>query len=215
MQFADRHSAGERLAKALRKLRLRPPLLVLALPRGGLPVAEPIALALQAELDVLVVRKIGMPGEPEFAVGAIAAGVLYESPMLRTGEFHADIQAVIERERIELERRERLYRAGRPPLAMRSKAVILVDDGLATGATMLAAVRSARAAGARRLIVAVPVASPDAVVRLEQEADRVVVLAAPEDFRAVGQYYDAFPQLEDAEVCRILERHGKDSPAAA
>jgi putative phosphoribosyl transferase len=203
--FFDREAAGEELARELKRLRLHPPVLVLALPRGGLPVAVPIARELGAALDVLVVRKIAMPGDPELAIGAIAPGAVYEPSPLSGRMISPDaMRALVRREQTELERRERLYRAGRPPLDLRRKTVVLVDDGLATGATMLAAVRAARTAGATTVIVAAPVASREALDLVDREASATVILQQPAGFLAVGQFYQRFEQVADAAVCRAL-----------
>jgi len=176
---------------------------VLALPRGGVPVAAEVAQALSAPLDVLIVRKLGMPWQPEFAAGAIApGGVLVLNPAAQTGTASLEtlLEPVIASEREELARRERVYRRGRPPLDLKDRTVILVDDGIATGATMEAAAMAARAMGAKEVVVAVPVAPPDTVRRLRVHADRVVCPLQPEGFMAVGQFYRDFPQLADAEV---------------
>lgn len=185
-------------------------MIVLALPRGGVPVAFEIAAALDAPLDVFLVRKIGAPFNPEFAAGAIAAGgiVVYNAHALAAlGLREDDLEATVVRERAELARRERVYRHGREAPALEGKTVVLVDDGIATGATMRAAVDAARARDPARIIVAAPTASREALVALERAADAVVVLAAPEPYFAVGEWYEAFPQLEDAEVVDLLLAH--------
>ncbi len=203
--FADRAAAGRELAVALRKLHLRGRLLVLGLPRGGVPVAFEVARALRAPLDVLCVRKIGLPGQPEFAIGALAVGEV----LLRTADAsaisEAEFQALARRERIELERRAQAYRAGRAPLDLAGQQVILVDDGLATGTTMQAAVRSARHAQAASVTIAVPVASASALELLAEEADHICCLEAPSEFMAVGQFYRHFDQTDDAEVRELLQ----------
>jgi putative phosphoribosyl transferase len=207
--FTDRTAAGRELAAAVARLRLSRPLLVLALPRGGVPVAFEVARALNAPLDVLVVRKIGMPGQPEVAIGAIAAGgVVVREPGNVANMAGLDLHfgRIAQRERAELERRERAYRTDLPPLELHGQTAVLVDDGLATGATMLAAVRSARRAGAAAVIVAVPVASDEAVALVSAEADRVVALLIPQFMYAIGAWYASFPQLDDTEVCALLER---------
>jgi putative phosphoribosyl transferase len=193
---------------------MQPPLLVLALPRGGVPVAYEVARALGGELDVLVVRKLGMPGQPEFALGALAAGnVLVYDPSNPNGcpSLSETVHRLAARERGELARREQLYRAGRAPLDLKHKTVILVDDGLATGSTMLAAVRAARAGGAAAIIVAAPVASREAVSVIKREADEIVVLRQPDPFFSVGQWYEQFDQIEDTEVCRLLAPQHRDA----
>lgn len=185
-------------------------LLVLGLPRGGIPVAAEVADGLHAPLDALCVRKLGVPGHEELAMGAIASGgvrvqddaalAMYDVPATA-------VDRVAEDEGFELARRERSYRNGRGDLDLRGRIVILVDDGLATGATMRAAVRAVRQQHPARVIVAVPVAARDAVMLLKQEADQVVVLATPDPFFAVGAWYDDFGQTSDAEVKEILGAH--------
>jgi predicted phosphoribosyltransferase len=203
--FADRSAAGRELAGAVLKLKLRPPVLVLGLPRGGVPVAYEVARALHAPLDVLVVRKIGMPGQPELAIGAIASGdvIVREADM---AGLDIPFEQIAKRERVELERREQAYRAGLPPLDLPGRAVVLVDDGLATGATMVAAVRAARKAGAASVVVAAPVASDSAVALVGAEADQLAILEIPPFLLSIGAWYANFEQIEDAEVCALLER---------
>jgi putative phosphoribosyl transferase len=213
--FADRAAAGAELARALQQRQLPAPVLVLALPRGGVPVAHEIALALAAPLDVLLVRKVGLPGQPELAIGAIASGDIVVHD--RSIEQHfPDIAQTFDRvataERCELRRREAVYRAGLAPLALAGQSVVLVDDGLATGSTMLAAVRAARAGGAGRVVVAAPVASRQAAELLAAEADELVILQIPPMLFAIGEWYERFEQLEDAEVCRLLELHRRQRP---
>jgi len=206
MKFKDRHDAGRRLAKALDAWRGRSDVLVLALPRGGVPVAWEVAHALGAPLDVMVVRKLGFPGQEEFAMGAIASGGI--RVMSDTGGTwpvsERELEAVVAREQAELERRERRYRAGRLPLEMADRVLILVDDGLATGATMSAAVQAARTAKPKRIVVAVPVASVEAVQSVGALADEVVCPFTPEHFRAVGLWYEDFAQTSDEEVDKLL-----------
>jgi putative phosphoribosyl transferase len=209
MQFTDRHQAGRLLAKRLAHLKGEHPI-VLALPRGGVPVGYEIARALAAPLDLVLVRKIGAPDQPELAIGAVADG---EQPELVTDPQLAAwlavpagyLEAVKARELKEIERRRRLYFGDRPAVEVRGRAAILVDDGIATGATMLAAVRATRRRAPSRLVVAVPVASPDTLERMQQEADEVVCLDTPTDFMAVGQFYRHFPQLEDEEVIDLID----------
>jgi putative phosphoribosyl transferase len=220
--FPDRAEAGVALARALAGRPLKPPVLVLALPRGGVPVAREVARTLNAPLDVMLVRKVGMPGQPELAIGAVASGniVVHDREI---GEQFPVPEATFDRlaaeQRHELERREQLYRAGLAPLELKGKTVILVDDGLATGSTMLAAVRAARAGGAAAIVVAAPVASPQAVELVRAEADDVVILKTPAMLFAIGEWYEDFAQLEDAEVCRLLETHrrshGEDPAGSA
>jgi len=208
MDFKDRRDAGRALAKALEAWRGRPGLLVLGLPRGGVPVASEVARALGAPLDVLVVRKLGHPGQEEFAMGAIASGgVRYlDESTLAWPVPPAEIEAVVEREQVELARRERLYRGERAPLALEGRVLLLVDDGLATGATMRAAVMAVRAGRPQRIVVAVPVASREALQSVGSVADEVVCVFTPAHFRAVGQWYEDFGQTSDEEVCRLLAK---------
>jgi len=216
--FRDRSDAGRRLAAALGAYSHRPDLLVLALPRGGVPVAYEVARALDAPLDVFLVRKLGLPGQEELAMGAIATGgvrVLNADVVngLRISE--AVIDAVAEREQAELTRRERLYRDDRPPPEVRGRTVILIDDGLATGATMRAAAAALRRQQPARLIVAVPVGAPSTCDELREEADEVVCAVTPEPFLAVGFWYDDFSPTTDREVRDLLERSMRDRPAAS
>jgi predicted phosphoribosyltransferase len=205
--FRDRDAAGPRLAKALHRFAGDPALLVLALPRGGVPVAAPVARALHAPLDVFLVRKLGLPGDEEFAMGALASGgvrVLNDEVVEAYGVAPAAIETVTSRESAELARREALYRAGRPPLEAKDRSVILVDDGVATGSTMFAAIQALRAMSPKRLVVAVPVAPPSTLRELETRADEVVCLEAPEPFYAIGRFYQVFDQTSDEEVRRAL-----------
>jgi predicted phosphoribosyltransferase len=204
--FVDRVEAGRELAGAVVAHKPVPPLLVLALPRGGVPVAAEVARRLAAPLDVLVVRKVGMPGQPELAIGAIAAGgVTVRNGMLPQDLVdEATFQKLAAREMYELMRREQVYRAGRPPLQLAGTQVILVDDGLATGATMLAAIEAARQGGARRVIVAAPVASREAGALVRTAADEAVILLTPPWLGAIGEFYENFAQTTDAEVLRLL-----------
>jgi len=216
--FADRAAAGAALARALQGHSLKPPLLVLGLPRGGVPVAYEVARALKAPLDVMLVRKVGMPGQSELAIGAVAAGntVVHEPEIERRFPELAEVfDRLAADQRRELERRERVYRAGLAPLELGGKTVILVDDGLATGSTMLAAVRAARSLGASAVVVAAPVASAQAVELLSDEADHVVIVQIPTMLLAIGEWYEQFEQLEDAEVCRLLELHRGNRDGAA
>jgi predicted phosphoribosyltransferase len=180
---------------------------VLALPRGGVPVAAEVARALGAPLDVLLVRKLGVPGHEEYAMGALAPGgvrILNDEVVSQLGIPPWSIARATEREMRELERRERLYRAGRGPLQLRGRTVILVDDGLATGATMRAAIAALRILEPARIVVAVPVAARESCEALRQEADEVVCAVMPEPFHAVGLWYEDFPQTSDEEVRRLL-----------
>jgi len=205
--FPDRAAAGVVLGRELRRRLLRPPLLVLGLPRGGVPVAFEVAQMLKAPLDVILVRKIGMPGWPELAIGAIASGnIRVHKPPLE-GQIPAEtFDRLAEEQRRELERREQIYRGGRAPLEVKGKTVVLVDDGLATGSTMLAAVRGARKAHAAAIVVAAPVASREAVDLVRTEADSVVILQTPAVLFAIGEWYQHFEQLEDDDVTRLLAR---------
>ncbi|MBM5810697.1 MAG: phosphoribosyltransferase [Gammaproteobacteria bacterium] len=206
--FADRRTAGIRLAERLAARRLPEPQIVLGLPRGGVPVAAEVARRLGAPLDVIVVRKVGMPGQEEFAIGAIAfGGIVVREPGV---EHYLDglpvsFETLVVRQQQELERRERAYRSGRPPAELAGRTAVLVDDGLATGTTMLAAVRAARQGGAARIIAAAPVGTSEARERVEREADEVILLAEPPGFMAVGQFYLRFEQVADEEVIRLLE----------
>lgn len=201
----DRRDAGRRLAADLAFLRGKPGLLVLALPRGGVPVAWEVARVLDCPLDVLVVRKIGMPGHPEYALGALASGGLQVMDTLPADPGQrARVQAVIETESEELQRRERAYRGGLPPHDLAGRTVVLVDDGLATGATMEAAARAVRQQRPLELVVAAPVASASAARRLGPWVDRLVFLAVPEPFGAVSRFYRHFDQTGDEEVRQLL-----------
>lgn len=210
--FSDRRAAGVELAREVQRRGLQPPVIVLGLPRGGAPIAAEIAQALHAPLDVMLVRKIGMPGQPELAIGAIASGnLVVRDPHLALPE--QTFQLLLAREREELARREHVYRAGRPPLDLRGKTVVLVDDGLATGSTMLAAIRAARQAGATAVVVAAPVASHQAVSLVSEEVERVIVLRTPPMLFSIGEWYEDFAQLDDATVCHLLQTHHEASAA--
>lgn len=205
--FADRADAGRQLAEKLSEYAGRPDVIVLGLPRGGVPVAYEVAKRLHAPLDVFIVRKLGVPGFEELAAGAIASGgvrVLNQDVMRAIPYADEAIEAVTTKETAELERREQIYREGRPPPELRDRIVILVDDGLATGATMRAAVKALRERGAAKIVVAVPVGPPDTCRELEQEADETVCLSTPIFFQAVGQYYEDFSQTSDDDVRELL-----------
>lgn len=207
MLFRDRRDAGRKLAWALNHYAGRNDVLVLGLPRGGVPVALEVARLLRAPLDVLVVRKLGVPGHEELAMGAIASGgarVMNDALVRQLGVSEASIEHVARVEGEELTRRERAFRGARPPLDVAGLAVIVVDDGIATGATMRSAVTSLKAAGAANVVAAVPVAAEDAVHLLRAEADEVVCLATPEPFLSVGQWYEEFGQTSDDEVRAAL-----------
>ncbi len=213
--FADRAEAGRQLATRLLPIADERPL-VLGLPRGGVPVAAEVAALLRAPLEFLAVRKLGAPHNPEYGIGAIAEGgtKVVDQEALASLEIDADaLERIVERERAELQRRVRAYRGERPTPALRDRTVIVVDDGVATGVTDIAALRAARRGQPRWLVLAVPVCPPDSLVRLRQEADEVVCLAAPAQLLGVGQWYADFGQVSDAEVVTALER-GRSRPAA-
>jgi len=215
--FRDRRAAGRLVAAKLARYAERPDVVVLALPRGGVPVAYEVAQALDAPLDVFAVRKLGLPGHEELAMGAVATGgvrVLNEQ-IVRALSLPPDlIDAVAAREQQELARRERLYRGDRPPLDVRGRTVILVDDGLATGATMHAAIEALRAQQPARIVVAVPTAAPETCEALRAKADEVVCAITPEPFYAVGLWYDDFSQTSDDEVRQLLARSAEERRAA-
>ena len=212
MIFADRVDAGTRLAEALERF-VADPTVVLAIPRGGVVVGEVVARALGAPLDVVVPRKIGAPSNPELGIGAIAPGIRVLDPRMieMLGVTEDYLEREIETQEREIERRERTYRGELPPLDVRGKIAIVVDDGVATGGTAIAALRWARAAGAERVVLAVPVAPGRALDRLRDEADEVVVLSAPDPFSAVGEWYRSFRQTSDREVVDALARSARSS----
>jgi putative phosphoribosyl transferase len=216
-QFRDRVEAGRLLARELTRYANHPDVLVLGLPRGGVPVAFEVARALQAPLDVFVVRKLGVPGRPELAMGAIASGgvrVLNESVIRSLGIHESAITAVAEEEEKEVWRRELAYRGHPGAPEIHGKTIILVDDGIATGSTIRAAIQALKRQHPARLVVAVPTAAASSCDDIERQVDEFVTLMAPEDFYAVGQSYEAFPQLSDAEVTGLLDRAGH-APAPA
>jgi predicted phosphoribosyltransferase len=205
--FANRSEAGRLLAEKLEKYANRNDVIVLGLPRGGVPVAYEVAKRLHVPLDVFIVRKLGVPGFEELAAGAIASGsvrVLNEDVMRAIPYGDAAIEAVTAKETVELQRREQIYREGRPAPDLRRNVVMLVDDGLATGATMRAAVKALRQSGAAKIVVAVPVGPPDTCREIAQEADETICLSTPEFFQAVGQYYEDFSQTSDDDVRKLL-----------
>src|SRR2546430_7545788 len=211
--FANRTEAGRLLAEKLVQYAGRDDVVVLGLPRGGVPVAYQVARRLGAPLDVFIVRKLGVPGFEELAAGAIASGgvrVLNQDVVRAIPHAEEAIEAVTVRETAELERREQIYREGRPPPALRGRIVILVDDGLATGATMRAAVKALRQRGVAKIVVAVPVGPPDTCRELEQEADETICLSTPQYFQAVGQYYEDFSQTSDEDVRELLSQATPD-----
>jgi predicted phosphoribosyltransferase len=216
LPYRDRRQAGRVLAEQLAHHRGRPSLLVLALPRGGVAVGFEVAHALQAPLDVFIVRKLGFPGHEEYAMGAIASGgVRVMNPMPGATVSPQELAAVVAREQDELVRRERLYRGDQPAVSLRGRYVIVVDDGLATGSTMRAAVLAIRQQRPAHLTVAVPVGAPDTCRQLGVEADEVVCPAMPEPFRAVGLWYQNFPQATDDEVHELLEEARREHATAA
>ena len=204
--FRDRREAGRVLAARLADYRDRDDVVVLGLARGGLPVAFEVASALRAPLDVFVVRKLGVPQWPELAMGALAGGqvVLNDDVVARIGVDDDQLQAVIDRETAELQRRERAYRGDRPPVDLHGKTVLVVDDGIATGASMRAAVQAVRRSDPATIVVAVPVGPATACRRLTGDADAVVCASTPPAFDAVGQVFDDFHQVSDAEVRELL-----------
>ncbi|HET7610411.1 MAG TPA: phosphoribosyltransferase family protein [Rhodanobacteraceae bacterium] len=214
--FEDRADAGRQLAAKLEAYGGRDDVIVLGLPRGGVPVAYEVAVALGARLDVLVVRKLGLPRQPELAIGAIASGgalYLNENVLRAARVSDAMLQVVEAGERAELVRREKLYRGKRPVPPVRGKTVIVVDDGMATGASMQAAVMALRSLKPERIVVAVPVAPADAARRLADAADEFVCVLTASDFQAVGQFYRDFGQTTDEEVRRLLSEHARKATA--
>ncbi|HSQ28955.1 MAG TPA: phosphoribosyltransferase [Gemmatimonadaceae bacterium] len=209
LPFRDRYDAGRQLAARLSAYALRPEVFVLALPRGGVPVGFEVAATLGAPLDIFVVRKLGVPDHEELAMGAIASGgvrVLDRQVIAMANVSEADVQRITATEEQELARRERRYRGDRPFPDLRGKTAILVDDGLATGSTMRAAVAALRQEGPSRVIVAVPVAAPDVRDSFHGVADEIVCAATPIPFHAVGLWYDDFTQTTDDEVRDLIER---------
>jgi putative phosphoribosyl transferase len=209
MIFPDRVAAGRQLARDLEAYRGHADVIVLGLPRGGVPVAYEVASALGAPLDIFLVRKLGVPGQEEYAMGAIASGgvrVLSQDTVRRLGLTQADVERVLAREQRELARREAAYRGTRAPPELAGRTVILIDDGLATGSTMRAAVAAVRASQPARIVVAAPVAAQDTCRDLRGEADAVVCSQTPEPFHGVGYWYTDFSQTTDEEVQALLAR---------
>jgi putative phosphoribosyl transferase len=209
LPFKNRIEAGRLLAEELKSYANRTDVLILALPRGGLPVAFEVAQALSAPLDLMLVRKLGVPGQEELAMGAIATGgikVLSQELVKSLDISDAALEAVISKEKRELERREHTYRGDRPVPEVGNRCVILIDDGLATGATMKAAVLALRQQQPAQIIIGVPVAPPDTVEELRKEADEIICLATPEPFYAIGTWYVDFSQTSDEEVRTLLAR---------
>jgi putative phosphoribosyl transferase len=217
-RFRDRAEAGRFLAGRLQRFAGRDDVIVLALPRGGVPVGYEVARALGAPLDVLSVRKVGVPGHEELAMGAVATGgelVLDEGLVTRLGVPLSELRRRIEEEIRELERREAAYREGRPPLSLEGKTVVLVDDGLATGSTMRAAVLAARRQRPAQVVVAVPVATPEACGDLRDVADEIVCGITPQFLQAVGLWYEDFSQTSDDEVRDLLARASQEIKTGA
>jgi putative phosphoribosyl transferase len=207
MLFNDRHDAGRQLAPLLSKYKDRKDVIVLGLARGGVVTAFEVASGLNVPLNVIVVRKVGAPGNEELALGAIAeqgAGIFNEQLIAVLGVSHEYLKKEVERQKKILKERLALYRGKSPPPVIEGKTVILVDDGIATGASMRVAIQSVRAAGAKKIILAVPVAAPDSLRKMEKEVDEVDCLSSPSFFEAVGQFYKAFAQTSDEEVMRLL-----------
>jgi predicted phosphoribosyltransferase len=216
--YQDRRDAGRHLARRFDALEGHSDVIVLALPRGGVPVGYEVARHLNAPLDVFVVRKLGVPGYSELAMGAIASGnirVLNREVIARLRIPPRDVETVTAEQQLELERRERQYRGSRPPIELHGKTVVLVDDGLATGATMRAAVRALKTCAPARLIVGVPVGARETCEEFEDEVDEVICACTPDDFRAVGVWYRDFSQTTDEEVCALLEEISGQHPTYA
>lgn len=216
MRFKDRRFAGQVLAKELTAYTNRPDVVVLGLPRGGVPVAFEVAKALNAPLDILVVRKLGVPNQEELAMGAIASGgvrILNEYIISLVKISDEVIARVAVQEERELERRERLYRPNSAFPDLQGRTVILVDDGLATGATMWAAVVAVRKQQPAQIVIAVPVAAPETCHELKAEVDKIVCVSTPSPFQSVGLWYENFPQTTDEEVCGLLAKATKNGEA--
>jgi putative phosphoribosyl transferase len=206
--FKDRRDAGRKLAQKLAAYAGQSNVLILALPRGGVPVAYEVALAINAPLDIFLVRKLGLPGREELAIGAIASGgirVLNKDIIRMLSIPEEVINFVVKRELQELQRREKLYRGDRPFPEVRDRTVVLIDDGLATGASMRAAITGLRAQGPARIVVAVPAAAPDVCHAFQSEVDEIVCAVTPEPFYGVGRWYEDFSQVTDEEVRILLE----------
>lgn len=213
MVFVDRREAGRFLARALKRYSDQPDVLVLALPRGGVPVGFEVAQALNVPFDVFLVRKLGLPGHEELAMGAIASGgvIVLNDEVVRAFQIPRKvIEGVVTEEKKELERRERTYRGNRPTPNVRGRSVILIDDGLATGSTMRAAVAALRQKSPARIVVAVPVGSPEICAEFQDEADEAICALSPDPFYAVGTWYRDFSQTTDEEVRDLLEQAAPD-----
>jgi putative phosphoribosyl transferase len=207
-RFLNRREAGSELARQLLQYADRSDVIILALPRGGVPVAYEVALALKAPLDVLIVRKLGLPGREELAIGAIASGgiqILNQDIVHALDIDQGVINSVLQQELQELARREQSYRGNRPAPEIKDHTVIIIDDGLATGASMRAAVRAARTRSPVRIVVAVPAAAPQAIDLLQPEVDEIVYVIAPDPFDGVGRWYEDFSQTTDEEVSSLLD----------
>jgi predicted phosphoribosyltransferase len=214
LPFRDRQQAGQLLADCLDRYRGTSGLLVLALPRGGVEIGFEVACALNAPLDVFIVRKLGFPGNEEYAIGAIArGGVRVMNPMTHMLVTPKEIQKIVDREKIELARREKFYRGNRLPAPISGCTVIVVDDGLATGSTMLAALIAVRQHNPLEVIAAVPVGEAQSCDALTAYADEVICMASPEPFRGVGCWYKQFPQASDDQVCRLLKAARRERAA--
>lgn len=214
MFFEDRTDAGRKLAKELKRYANRSDVVVLGIPRGGVPVAAEVAASLSAPLDVFLLRKLGVPGYEELAFGAIASGgvrVLDRQIIESVGISEEEIERVTSEERKEMWRREQAYRGDRPALKVKGKTVIVVDDGMATGASMTAGIRALRLMEPRRIVVAVPVAPEKTCILMMSEADEVVCVHTPRVFYAIGLFYDDFSQVEDEEVLAALERVNQEA----
>lgn len=217
MVFRDRRDAGRHLAEKLGRYADEPEVLVLALPRGGVPVAFEVARRLHAPLDLFLVRKLGVPGQEELAMGAIATGGIYvvnEEVVRALGIPREMLEAVAAKEQRELARRDQVYRGNRPPPAIRGRTVILVDDGLATGSSMRAAIAALRRQEPARIVVAVPVAAASTCAELAHEVDAVICAFTPEPFQAVGLWYQDFSQTTDEEIRDLLAQAALEQPAA-
>lgn len=215
-RFKNRTEAGQLLAQKLDHYHGRENVVVLALPRGGVPVGYEVAMKLKAPLEIFLVRKLGVPGHEEFAMGAIATGGLWfvkEEVVLQLGISREQIRRIVEHEEQELERRAEVYGAEFSKGEVGGQIAIVVDDGLATGSTMRAAVTALKQKRPEKLVVAVPVAPPSACEELEREVDEIVCVKRPEHFRAVGEWYEDFSQTSDEQVCELLERAKKIQPA--
>lgn len=217
LPFKDRVEAGRLLADEIARRKDSHDAIVLALTRGGVPVGYAVAERLRIPLDIIIARKIGVPWQPELAMGAMAgsARVLDDRMIRELGIQDEDVARIIAREQAEIKRREELYRGGRPARAIEGRTALLIDDGLATGNTMLASVRHARTLRPKKIIIGVPVGSSEACARLRDEADDVICLATPDFFLAVGEWYEHFEQVSDTEVQKLLAESRGDTSAAA